>query len=317
MNRTMTVPLMGAPGIQLSGTTLKENLVDAATQCETIFRLAEKLKPDGVFFMMDLTVEAEALGLDVAFPDIENPYVKEHSIKTPVDLSEIRRNWKGLSGRMRVFSDVAKLMTRDLPGLNGGYVIGPFTLAGELAGVTDFCMLLLDDPSFSKQLIKFCTDVIMEYAESLFDQGLDVIAVLDPTAVLLSKKQFQEFALPYFCALLSHLRKPLIYHICGDTTHIVEDMGTSGAYGLSLDSMVDLLSVAQIIPQEVNIIGNLDPVEVFLNSSPQEVEQETLKLLQKMKGIPNFILSSGCDIPQNTPLENIEAFMRTARTRNG
>ncbi|HAA85648.1 MAG TPA: methylcobamide--CoM methyltransferase [Kosmotogaceae bacterium] len=312
MNRTTVIPLMGAPGIQLSKTTLKENLLDAPTQYRSISMLKEEFKPDGIFFFMDLTVEAEALGLEIVFPEVDNPYVKEHCIKTPQDLSRIRKNWKGPCGRMEVFKDVAKLMVSNLTGLKGGYVIGPFSLAGELVGVTDFCMLLLDDPEFARQVIVVCTDVITEYVELLFSQGLDVIAVLDPTAVLLSKRQFQEFALPYFSALISRLNKPLIYHICGDTTHIVDYMGKSRAYGLSLDSLVDLRSVVQIVPKEVKIIGNLDPVKVFLKSSPQEVEQETLRLLRDMVGIDNFILSSGCDIPQNTPLENIAAFMKAA-----
>ncbi len=314
MNKTMTIPLMGAPGIQLSNTTLKENLVDASTQFRTISMLMERFEPDGIFFMMDLTVEAEALGLKIAFPQTENPYVQEHSVKAPEDLSKIKENWKGPSKRMKVFIEVAKLMSANLAGLKGGYVIGPFSLAGEMAGVTALCMLLLDDPAFSKELLGFCTSVIAEYTQTLLDQGLDMIAVLEPTAVLLSRKQFQEFALPYFSSILSHVNKPLIYHICGNTEHLAQDMGNSGAYGLSLDSMVDLKKVADIVPQEVKIIGNLDPVKVFLQASPQEVKQETLKLLKKMEDIPNFILSSGCDIPQNTPLENIDAFMIAART---
>ncbi len=313
MNKTVTIPLMGAPGIQLSNTSLKENLVDASTQFRTISMLMERFEPDGMFFMMDLSVEAEALGLKIAFPETENPYVKDHSVKSREDLSKIKENWKGPSKRMKVFIEVAKLMSANLAGLKGGYVIGPFSLAGELVGVTDLCILLLDDPDFSKELIGFCASVITEYAQALFDQGLDIIAVLEPTAVLLSRKQFQEFALPYFRSILSDINKALIYHICGNTDHLVHDMGNSGAYGLSLDSMVDLKKIADIIPQEVKIIGNLDPVKVFLQASPQEVNQETLKLLHKMKDVPNFILSSGCDIPNNTPLENIDAFMRVAR----
>ncbi len=313
-NRIMTIPLLGAPGIQLTNTTLKENLTDATTQFSSISALMRRFEPDGIFFMMDLTVEAQALGLQIGFPDNENPYVKEHSLKTPDDLVAIKENWKGLSGRMKVFVEVARMMTQNLSGLKGGYVIGPFSLAGELVGVTDMCMLLLDEPQFAQQIIQFCSDAVTEYAEALFDQGLDVIAMLEPTAVLLSKKQFSDFALPYFSSVLSSLDKPLIYHICGNTQHLVPNMGNSGAYGLSLDSMVDLKEVAEAIPKDVKIIGNLDPVKIFLQSSPQQVSEATHQLLNRMKGIPNFILSSGCDIPHNVPLENIDAFMQAARS---
>jgi uroporphyrinogen decarboxylase len=90
-------------------------------------------------------------------------------------------------------------------------------------------------------------------------------------------------------------------------------MGASGAYGLSLDSMVDLKDAAERIPENVFLIGNIDPVKVFLQSNGEEVERETTELLEKMKDVPNFILSSGCDIPLETPHENIAAFFRAGR----
>jgi len=61
------------------------------------------------------------------------------------------------------------------------------------------------------------------------------------------------------------------------------------------------------------MIGNLDPVKVIFQSNPEEVIIATKYLKESMKGARNFVLSSGCDIPINTPLENIEAFMKAAR----
>ena len=55
-------------------------------------------------------------------------------------------------------------------------------------------------------------------------------------------------------------------------------------------------------------MGNLDPVSVFKDSTPDDIRRETLALLEKMRKYPNFVLSSGCDTPPHTPLENIDAF---------
>jgi Uroporphyrinogen-III decarboxylase len=60
-------------------------------------------------------------------------------------------------------------------------------------------------------------------------------------------------------------------------------------------------------------MGNLAPVKIFLQSTPDEVAEATMALLDETKDIKNFILSSGCDIPLETPLENIEAFMKAGR----
>jgi len=88
---------------------------------------------------------------------------------------------------------------------------------------------------------------------------------------------------------------------------------SSGAVGLSLDSLVDLKEASRVVPGSIALIGNLDPVGVFLRSTPEEVAIATRNLLEKMRGVNNFILSSGCDLPIDTPLENIEAFMRVGR----
>ena len=45
----------------------------------------------------------------------------------------------------------------------------------------------------------------------------------------------------------------------------------------------------------------------------EKVQAETLTLLEKCGGYPNFIPSSGCDIPPPTPWENIDAFFATVK----
>lgn len=87
----------------------------------------------------------------------------------------------------------------------------------------------------------------------------------------------------------------------------------SSAIGLSLDSLMDFKKLKKIVPEEIEPIGNLDPVKVFLQSTPNGVVEATRSLKESMKGTNNFILSSDCDILIDTPLENIEAFMRAAR----
>jgi len=309
----LIIPLLGAPGVRLTNTTLKENLVDPSIQFKTLDMLLSEFQPDGIFTFMDLTVEAEALGLKINFPENEYPSVVEHPVKDREVLQDIKRKWKGISGRMITFIKVAEKMAQNFNVIKGGYVIGPFTLAGELMGVNDLGINVIDNPDFVKELLEFSLNVIKEYAKAFFEAGVDVVAVLEPTAVILSPVYFREFSLPYFKYLVSELKKPLIYHICGNTSHLIEDMGKSGAYGLSLDSSVDLKWVAEKIPSQMYIIGNLDPVKVFLQGKKDDIEKNTIELLNKMRDVKNFILSSGCDIPLDTPLENVKVFIEIAK----
>jgi len=315
--KNLVIPLLGAPGITLSKTTLKENLTNSEVQYRTLSMLIDKFSPDGIFPMMDLTVEIEALGLEINFPKNANPSVAKPLIKNREDLEILKGNWHGITGRMKVFIEVMERIAKKYPIIKGGYVIGPFTMAGELMGTHDIAMKAMLNPELVSELVNFSLEVISEYANALFNAGADTVAVLEPLAVILSPNKYKEFSLYPFKKLGSNLNnKPLILHICGNTNHLIKSMLDSGAVGLSLDSVINFEELKKIIPQEITLMGNLNPVKIFLQSTPDQVAEATKSLKENMKDTKNFILSSGCDLPLNTPLENIEAFMKAARGKN-
>ena len=57
-------------------------------------------------------------------------------------------------------------------------------------------------------------------------------------------------------------------------------------------------------------MGNLDPVSLFKEGTPEMMYDSAMKLLRDMKDFPNFVLSSGCDTPPHTPMANIDAFFK-------
>jgi len=312
--KNLVIPLLGAPGTILSKTTLKENLTNSEVQYKTLSMLIDKFNPDGIFPMMDLTVEIEALGAETSFPENANPSVAKPLIKNREDLEILKGNWQGISGRMKVFIEVMEKIAKKYSIIKGGYVIGPFTMAGELMGANDIAMQAMLNPELVSELVDFSLEVISEYANALFNAGADAIAVLEPLAVILSPKKYKEFSLYPFKKLVSNLNnKPLILHICGNTNHLIKSMLDSGAVGLSLDSVINFEELKKIIPQEIILMGNLNPVKIFLQSTPDQVAEATKSLKESMKDTKNFILSSGCDLPLNTPLKNIEDFMKAAR----
>jgi len=315
--KNLVIPLLSSPGVRLSETSLKKNLTDSEIQYKTLSMLIDKFKPDGIFPMMDLTVEVETLGLRIDFPENNHPSVINHPIKNKRDLDALKGNWNGITGRMRIFSEVIEKITKKYSIIKGGYIIGPFSMAGELMGAHNSALNVILNPELVSECVDFSLKVITEYAHSLFNAGADTLAVLEPLAVLLSPEQYKEFSLKPFQRLVSNLNnRSLILHICGNTNHLIKLMCDSGAIGLSLDSGVNFKDLKKTVPKEIALIGNLDPVNILLRSTPEEVTKATKNLIEIMNGTENFILSSGCDIPIDTPFENIEAFMKTARERN-
>lgn len=94
--RILVISLLGAPGIKLPKTTLRENLTNEYIQSKTLELLGEKFEPDGIFRHMDFTVETEVLGLNVSFPENDSPNIRNHWIKTLGHLKSIKRTYKGI-----------------------------------------------------------------------------------------------------------------------------------------------------------------------------------------------------------------------------
>jgi uroporphyrinogen decarboxylase len=316
-DRRKVVPLMAFPGVQLSKYSVRQILFNSKAQVETSRALAERFKPDALFQVMDLSVEANALGLQVRFPLNESPSVEDHPVKSPDDLEQFSRIDILKDGRIMAFLEAMREMKETIDMPIGGYVIGPFTLAGRMMGESEAAMAAIDDPSGLEQIVEFATERILRYGKALVSAGADMIAILEPTGVILSPDQFRQFSGKYVKRILDGLDTMGILHICGDSNHIIPYMCETGAQGLSLDSDVDLPKAIELLPEDVVMIGNLDPVACVAQSTAEEVREASLQLLESMSKYPNFIFSTGCDLPPETPLENIRAMIEACRQHSG
>lgn len=200
----------------------------------------------------------------------------------------------------------------------GVLISGPFTAAASIYKTENFLRATRKNPEKVHELVKFCTEALKMICREFIKRGV-LILLCDPIAsgTILNRKQYLEFVLPYTIDLMQdiHEAKGLVcYHICGDTTSIVGDMVKSGCDMLSIDNRVDLAYTKQVAGDKVPILGNVDPVEVLILGSTQEVDSAVKTCMQKAYDSPcGYILASGCDLSGNVPLENIDQFMASAR----
>jgi uroporphyrinogen decarboxylase len=90
----------------------------------------------------------------------------------------------------------------------------------------------------------------------------------------------------------------------------------TGALGYHFGNKIDMLMALNDCPSDVLVMGNLDPVAIFKSATPETVRSTVLELLNATANHPNFVLSSGCDVPPHTPHENIEAFYKALEEYN-
>jgi uroporphyrinogen decarboxylase len=81
-------------------------------------------------------------------------------------------------------------------------------------------------------------------------------------------------------------------------------------------SPMDLTAALEQVDNQTILAGNLDPAEVFVMSTPEQVYAKTSALLKATAGYRNFVISSGCDLPPNMPLQNLDAFYNAVNDFN-
>jgi len=306
-------PLMGYPGARMTGTTLRENVQDSKFHTKSILALHEAFSPDCIFPMMDLAIEAGAIGLPIRFEENESPTVEYHPVKSKEDLRSLEATDAFADKRLASFVETTRALRQTIGTALGAYVTGPFTLAGLMMGATQVAVATLRNPPLLHQALAFASEVIVGYAKRLEEAGADMIVILEPTAVILSPKAFVEFSGKYVADMVERIGVTTVLHVCGNTTPLIGEMCKTGVEGLSLDAMVDFPDIARTVPSHVALIGNINPVSVMASGNPEDVRREVRLLADAMKPYPNFILSTGCDLPFDTPAENIHAFMEEGR----
>ncbi|MHA1432062.1 MAG: uroporphyrinogen decarboxylase family protein, partial [Candidatus Freyarchaeota archaeon] len=69
----------------------------------------------------------------------------------------------------------------------------------------------------------------------------------------------------------------------------------------------------KIIAGRVVLVGNVDPVKVMLEGTPQDVKEACRECIRQAAPGGMYMLATGCEVPPETPLENLRAFMDATR----
>ena len=318
--RRLVVPLMGFPGLRLANTNVKLAQQNFGVHYKVLKELANQFKPDIMFPLMDLSVEANALGRYTVFPIADSAtVVKDHfeiaelTMKRQINITH--------DTRLQGYVETVRLMRIGLADdvIIGAYVTGPYSLAALIMGADEAAMATVLEPEKLATLCDFTTEKIQEYVQLLIGAGAQVICILEPSAVMLGPDQFEQFSSSYVKHITNLCRftnVATVYHTCGNTMHLVVKMASAGVDAISLDSPaagVNLPAVAEELHDSVVVMGNINPTGSILFGKPEEVKHDVKELLTSMESYPNFILSTGCDLPQETPPENIDAFMKAGR----
>lgn len=318
--KRVAIPIMTHPGIEFSGATVYEAVTNGKVHSNAIKALYQHYHSAAATMIMDLTVEAEAFGCQIKFEKDEIPTVTGKRITNMEEVARLPVPELTSSKRVQEYLKAAELTIKDIhdiPVFPG--CIGPFSLAGRLLDMTEIMTAIYLDPDLVQALLEKCALFIKQYIKAYKLLGATGIIMAEPAAGLLGEEECNLFSSGYIKKMVDELQDEnflIVLHNCGHNGVLARSMAATGARALHFGNAADMTWVLKEVPGDILVMGNIDPVNVLQTGDPEFVKQKTTELLEKTGNHPNFVLSSGCDLPPGVPQKNIGAFFEALEEYN-
>ncbi len=310
----LAMPVLTFPGAALAGTNVRGMVTDPAKQAAASLALHKKYATPFIMSAMDLSVEAEEFGATIRMDDWEVPTVTGRFVTDMAGIEAITVPAVGTKRTTVYLKTVEKLRAAGTDALVLGGMIGPFSLAGRLFGVSEALAETAGEPAMMHALVKKATAFLTTYARAFKAAGAHGLIIAEPTAGLMSPHSTAEFSSPYVRQIREAVEDAsftVILHNCGARIGHLDATLASGATILHFGKPMDIAAALARVPGGTVLCGNLDPSEVFVGSTAEEVTTRTAALLSATAGYKNFVISSGCDVPAGAPPANLGAFFST------
>ncbi len=306
VTQTGTVELMEA-----TGTVWPDAHYDAEMMATLAIAGHEITGLEAVRYPFDGTVVAQTLGCTIKEGTLDSqPSVRRGPCEIKEDALEytIPENFME-SDRIATILDATEIVRErvgdDVPVIAG--MAGPAAITAFLLSAKNYLMWSITNPEIIERFIQIGVEVCTDYSNALFERGADVICMPDSESGpdLLPPAIFESMFLPEYKKLCSNTSGPMILHMCGDATAILDPMANSGFEGLSIEEKVNIKYAKEVIGDRACLIGNVAPVDILLSSGPSEVKVQARMCIEN--GVD--ILAPGCGLAPHTPTRNLKALV--------
>ena len=301
------------------GIDLSAAYQNAGLMTDTWQKFDSEFGADAVVPSLSSTVIPSYYGTTWKFPSIGFPLLQKPAIKDPSELDKLEKLDPQKDKSIQAATQHAKQLVEQFGNDRAVWFMttGPLSNAARIVE-TEFLMeCLIEDPEFVDELFKFSMDSFKAAVEPVLDFGVDVLDFSSSPGSpdLISPRMYRRFFWPFDKELVDWAHKKgvkTVFHICGNTMPIIEDMAKTGAGGISVDSMVDMAAARKIIGNTA-LVGNVDPASILMNGTPEMVKEASIEAMTSggLKG--GFVLAPGCDVPPTCPNENIKAMIDSAK----
>jgi uroporphyrinogen decarboxylase len=316
-DRCNAIPLITSHAAKIKGMKLKEYYTNGESMARAQIAALENYGHDAISIFSEVGIIAEAMGSVFDYPEEDLPIIRTPALEKK-NVSELLVPDPKKDARLPVYLEAIEYCYAALgdrvPIL--AYVPAPFTTGMMLSDPNKFLIATIKNPEYVKRVMEISLDAAIEFCYYIIDAG-GLPILVDPLASssVVSPKAYEKFALPYERRLIDFLHRydlDVILHICGDTKPITHMLSETQADLISLDRINMPETITQL-SEKMRIIGNYDTSKLAFSSS-DEVAEEIRELVRKsMHAAKGYIAATGCEVPVQTPIENVKAFVNAAK----
>ena len=304
VDRAPVFPLLMFFAASRAGLTYRQFAADGGALAQAQLALQAQYGLDAITACSDAFRLSAELGGEMGFPEDKPPYLQYPLVASLADIDGLGHpdpTAGRLGDRVRAVAEMGQAAAGGFAVL--GWVEMPFAEACNLCGVSDFMMLMVDDPEAAHRLLERLTAMEIDFAKAQIAAGADMIGAGDAAASLISPEMYTEFALPYerrVCEAIHAANSLVKLHVCGDTRALLPQMAACGADLFNVDHLVPLAQARAVYAAAGKCFkGNLDPVAQMMQAAPEECEAHALCCLAEAGDVP-YMLSPGCEVPADT-----------------
>jgi len=321
VDRLPVMPITMQFACDFIGAKYRDYETDHRVLVEGQMRVAEEFGFDYVNTMSDPSREAADCGAAVEyFWDSPAAMIEEQALlSNKAKLAGLKIPDPLVGRRMHNGVQAIALLKERLSGdkLIEGWIEGPMAEAADLRGINTVMLDFFDDPVFVRDLFEFVVEMEIRFAKAQVDAGVDLIGIGDAAASLVGPAIYEEFIWPYEKKLIDGLHAlgtRARLHICGNTRFALEAMGRLGCEVVDLDSLSPMAEGRAKMGANQILLGNINPVTVLRGGTPEGVIDAVAECHQQAG--PRFIVGAGCEVPRDTPHDNVRALATYARTQS-
>lgn len=305
---------------RISGCKISEFNHSARALADAVIATHRRFGGDGAKVFTDLFLISEAMGAKMKFPEDDTVDLLTPAIKDVSEIANLEPINPYKAGRLPIHIEAMKYVYNEI-GKEvpcSALLVGPFTSAFFLIGVEKMTKMMLKDPGTVHKLCEVSLQSCINFAEAAIAQGVS-ISIAEPlsSCTVVSPKHFREFSAPYTKRFIDFIKSKGVgtsIHICGKTEGIWNDLVNIGVGAISIDNVASLKKCVETVGDKVKIMGNIDPSSVMYAGTREDVRIATIKCVQDgYKSPKGYGIMSGCGLPVETPIENIDAMLDASR----